>query len=143
MPTLKIYEVEEKQLRNGKTIKKCVIQEEGKQYPYKNVTVWDNYPEYAGVQAGAVFTHSRINVTEQEGTRNPNNGKPYNNYTLEFIKEQNANGTSKPAQNDENSVILTRIEGKIDKLLSMATGGKNEPQNDYPMDDIDPSQIPF
>lgn len=151
MATLKIYEVEEKGIQTKKgpqTIKKCVIQEEGKNFPVKNVTVWASYPEYQGVQAGATFTHSYIKVTPQTGSMNPKSGKPYNNYTLEYGAEE---GGQQKLGNDQIGIKLDRIESKIDRMESKIDLQLNDKgldkiskkKDDYPEDEIDPDLIPF
>lgn len=138
---LEILKVEEKEVMikgEPQKIKKCMIEVEGRQYPYKNVTVWNNYPEYAGVQAGAKFTHSHIVTTEQEGTLNPHNNKPYNNYTLTYGEGSGQASTG----GSDNSVQLTRMEAKIDQLMSKA-GIVAQKAVSEPTDSIDPDDIPF
>lgn len=75
MKELKVYEAEVKTTKTGKTLKKLVLQEEGKQYPYKNVTIWEDNPLYAQAVSGATLS---CEILEKDSQNiNPNTGKPY------------------------------------------------------------------
>ena len=49
MTQYKVYELEDKTTATGKTLKKLVLQGEGKQYPDKNVTMWSDHPLFDSV----------------------------------------------------------------------------------------------
>lgn len=149
MTKLKVHKVEEKQVMvkgQPQMIKKAEIQVEGKDWTYGKVTVWNDYPEYNGVVAGAIFDHSHIKSKEQEGTKNPkNDNKPYQEHTLTYGKYKAESTTSTP--NETSSELMAKIDS-IGRLLGemykelMPKGVEAIP---YPAgdDEINPDEIPF
>lgn len=140
MAKLNFYEVEEREVQvkgAPKKVKKCVIQEDGKQYPYKNVTVWEDYPEYAGVQAGAKFDHSYVDARDSDQI-NPNSGKPYKNYTLKY-----GAGASDQQSGGSDSFLLRKMDAKLDTIIKIVGGNQPVKPDDTPSDEINPDDIPF
>jgi len=80
MTKYKVYEVEERSTPTGKELKKCVLQGEGLKYPDKNVTVWEDFPNYRGVVVGATI-EGEMQKTPSKSI-NPRSGQPYVNKTL-------------------------------------------------------------
>lgn len=106
MQEYKVYECEEKTTQSGKTLKKLVLQREGAQWPIKNVTMWDDHPEYKDTQAGGILTCDLIE--KDSDTINPNSGKPYINRTV-----------AKPGQVSPQQQIQQLDSGKIDRMFYM------------------------
>jgi hypothetical protein len=134
-----IYECEEKATTTGKKLKKVTLQMEGKQYPYKFVTVWENHPEYDKIAPGFKLQGE---LQEKDAEKiNPNTNKPYKNRTLQPLT--NPNGTTIPPQDHTIGPRLTSLENwaKTQGYATEAAPAAEQP--DYPSDEIDPDSIPF
>lgn len=115
MAKLKIYECEEREMRNGGVMKKAVIQVEGRQYPDKNVTIWSDHPLYHDIAAGAEI-EGEIEVKDS-GRPNPKGGT-YKDKTL--LKPGQAPRTPKEDGNRftvGNAEIKNYLELRIEPLL--------------------------
>ena len=150
MALLKVYEVAEKVTRTGKPLKKCVIQEEGKQYPHKNVTVWQDHPDYDKIKPGFETTRSWVEVKDSD-VKNPHGGY-YKNRTLRVA--ENPNGTLKVEQGE--SVDLKKLKEKVDIMwkafepkLNVPSDGREfeydaqEEFNALTSDELTDEDIPF
>lgn len=108
----KVYEVEEKTTATGKELKKVVLQGEGSQYPDRNVTVWKDHPQYDEFIAGAEVQGS-IWKQEQEGTKNPHNGKPYVNKTWSKLPEEKQTTIQDVIRMDLLESRIKKLEEKV------------------------------
>lgn len=72
MTRYKVYEVIERTTQKGDTLKKLVLQGEGKQYPDKNVTMWNDHPLFETIAAGQEI-EADIQVRDSN-TPNPRGG---------------------------------------------------------------------
>ena len=130
MSKIKVYEVEEKFLEKlQKNIKKCVLQEEGMQYPHKNVTVWNDLDIYDQIVEGYKIPEGYYVKSEDSNTPNPHGGF-YKNRQL--LKGQ---GTA-PTGN---------LEARVKKLEDKVFGAKPEIEKhiEENVDVVDESDIPF
>lgn len=112
----KVYEVTERTTGTGKRVKSVVLQEEGKQYPYKNVSVWEDFPNFDEIAAGKTVNGDLV---EKDSDKvNPSSGKPYKNRTL--YPSKNANGTEKPTQvgtAELKNAIMLKLVPLMEELL--------------------------
>jgi len=147
---IEILKAEEKATQTGKKLKKCMMEVEGRDFPYKNVTVWEDCPIYEDIKPGHVINEGyHINVQPQkakdDGSHiNPHNNKPYNNYTLYQGEKQNQptlgssalEGRVKKVEDDIKQIVEVLKEHKI-------TPKTEEKKDDYQDDEISPEDVPF
>jgi len=135
----KVYEAVENHIEKlGKSVKKCIIQKEGLQYPFKNVTVWPELPIYAQIQSGFEIPAGYVVDEKDSKNINPLNNKPYKERTL--VQETNANGTVKVTPD------MSELARKVNILWS-ERGGTDAAQKEYnadaDFDSINAAEIPF
>ena len=118
-----------------KTIKKCVIQDPDKTYPYKNVTVWPELEIYEQVKPGYQVPENFTIEVKQGKAINPRNGKPYNQYTL--TERKNPNGTIAKSFEER----LLRLEDEV--FHSKAVLKSEMPSTDYLEEEDNRIEIPF
>lgn len=140
---LKIYECEEKATKTGKKLKKLVVQKEGLQYPFKNVTAWEDLDIYNELDAGYQVPQGYEIFEKDSENINPNSGKPYKNRTL--VKSRNENGTEKSDVNVMKYIVdlNKRVKALEDAIETTHNKKVAEEFGDYPEDDIKPEDIPF
>ena len=144
---IEVLKMEERHIDSiNKSIKECMMEVEGRDFPYKRVTVWQDHPEYAGIQAGAKFNHSYIDVKPQkakpDGSHiNPKSGKPYNNYTLVYGEYGGEKEMSGGLDMKKSMQILNERITRLEKEVFKSEPPKES--TDYPTDEISPEDIPF
>lgn len=153
MQEFKVYEAEEKTTQSGKTLKKLVLQKDGLQYPFKNVTIWGDNPLYAQAVPGATIT---CDLLEKDSENiNPNSGKPYVNRS---VANPNMGAPKQTSNGNVNEMALkTHITQEIAPLKEALRAivnhlGVEEPKPEigntgveYPTPDLsnDPDSTPF
>ena len=134
MQEYKIYEVDEKTTQSGKTLKKLVLQKEGAQWPIKNVTMWNDHPDWEKAVAGGTLTCDLLEKNSDQ--INPNSGKPYINRTV-----------AKPGQ---ISAPQQMDSGKIDRMFYMVgeiykhvVPKDEKPRAVEEAQELEPGDVPF
>ncbi len=133
MPTFKIWEIEHKSTATGQKLATLVLNDPTKQYPYRNVTVWEDFPGFATLVAGGEV-EGQLKEEESENI-NPKSGKPYINRTLvamsAFVSPKTA-----PQGNLGNEI--RSIHTKLDKILAKLDTDtvKKELEEEINVDDI-------
>lgn len=118
-----VLKMEESITKTGKRLKRVMLEVEGKQYPYKNVTIWEDFPGFDTIQLG-VKLNGEI-LEKDSGNPNPHApGKNYINRTL--VAARNPNGTMAPNTNVDTR--LNNIESRLSNLEKSVFGKKD----DYP-----------
>lgn len=136
MADITIIEAEEKVTKTGKKLKKLHLLVEGKQYPYKGVTAWeDSAPDYDKLAGGYKL---QADLFEKEGTNtNPHTGKPYKERTLYPLKNDNGTQAVLPTE------AISLINGRLQKLEEKVFGQAQPQPVEAKEDEIDPDDIPF
>jgi len=140
---LKVYEVEERFIEKlNKNVKKLVIQKEGLQYPFRNVSAWQDLPIYNELVAGYQIPDG-YDIFEKDGKNiNPKSGKPYKERTL--VAKENAGKDTRGSFEEKALTALGQINFKLDRLLSKDDVKQAADSIEYPEEDgIDASEIPF
>lgn len=123
----KVYEVDEKATSTGKKLKRMVLQREGAQYPTKNVTIWEDHPDFAGVAAGKEFNWDLME--KDSGTPNPNApGKNYVDRTVSKFPPK------------EGGNLEERVKKLEDKVFGLAPTPVDFKKAD---EEVAPDDIPF
>lgn len=130
MARFKIYEVEEKVTQTGKKLKKLVVQGEGKQYPDKFVTMWENDPLYTKVVPGAEV-EAELEIKDST-TPNPHGGF-YKNKTLKSVQANGGGALAEQVEDLRKRVYA--LELKLQDPIEKAMDSDEE--------EIKPSDIPF
>ena len=124
----KIYECDTVVSKNGKEFKKLVLKAEGQENTEPRVTLWSDHPQYAEAKSGGT-----INGTlEKKDSGTPIPAHPGKNYVNRTLL---AEGTGTAPSN---------LEGRVKKLEDKVFGAKQEETIiEYPVEDINPDDVPF
>lgn len=139
-----VLKAEESITKTGKRLKRLMLEQEGKQYPIKNVTVWEDFDGFDDIHPGTKVSGDLLE--KDSGTPNPYApGKNYINRTL--VAAKNPNGTTAPT-GQGNIALESRLKRLEDKVFGQAetTPVVEYPENKGPIpfaDDIDPLDSPF
>jgi len=141
MAKLEILKVEDFTTRDGKPFKKAMIEQEGSQYPFKNVAVWSNNPLYEQVQPGAKVD----GWIDKKQSTTPNPHKPgtfYNNYTL-MAGENPVQGNSGASGGNVDAKLAAIYEMLVQ--IGEKVGLEKKVQEERPevTEEINPEDIPF
>lgn len=95
--------------------KKLELDEEGKQFPIKNVTIWNDHPRFNEFVPGATLD---FEIYEKPSANiNPKTGQPYMDRSVSKY-------TSQKAQNCD----LSDLDAKLDKILVFLHKAHGVPQ---------------
>lgn len=110
----KVYEVTDATTRSGKNLKRLVLQQEGSQYPDKNVTMWEDHPLFNSIAPGQEHVLS-IKV-EDSTTPNPHGGF-YKNKTVLKTGEKSSAEVAQMRVNTNQMQVLQAINRKLDLIM--------------------------
>lgn len=146
MAKMKIYECEEREMKNGGVMKKLVVQVEGKQYTDKGVTVWSDHPLFATLAAGMEI-EGEIEVKDSQ-TPNPKGGF-YKNRTL-LKPGQVPAAPHQPFTNTDRifNVIQLDVIPKLQRILAWqdrrdVLDGIEKPKKEIEMPDFGENDDPM
>lgn len=112
----KVYECEERATRNGGTLKKLVLQGEGKSYPDKNVTMWSDHPLYADIAVGQEID-VELEVKDSK-TQNPKGGF----YKDKTVLKPGVKPVAPPQSSDlgprVQNMLTFEVIPRLDKILA-------------------------
>ncbi len=113
----KVYEVEDKMTQSGKALKKLVLQGEGKQYPDKNVTLWNNHPLFEEIAPGQTID---VEIDVQDSTTPNPHGGFYKNKTVkqsgDIKKEDHGPAAQNPATQEIKNILKLKVLPELKQL---------------------------
>ncbi len=143
----KVYECEESTTKTGKSLKKLVLQGDGKQYPDKNVTMWSDHPLFNVVAVGHTID---VELDIKDSTvPNPHGGFYKNktvigrSETLAAVRAQTESPTITITQlyNLMNLKVMSKLD-RIERLVERSMG--LDPQAiDDAVNEVTSSDSPF
>ncbi len=143
----KVYECEESTTKTGKSLKKLVLQGDGKQYPDKNVTMWSDHPLFNVVAVGQTID---VELDVKDSTvPNPHGGFYKNktvigrSVTLATVRAQTESPTITITQtyNLINLKVMAKLD-RIERLVERSMG--LDPQAiDDAVNEVTSSDSPF
>jgi len=129
----KVYEVEELVTRTGKPYKKCVLKGEGQENSEPRVAVWNDFPDYEKIVAGA-----EINAyIEKVDSGTPIPAHPNKNYINRTLRTEDQAPKSVGANDSALEERVKKLEAKIFGEAGAGAG------SDYPPEEINADDIPF
>ena len=120
-----------------KNIKKCVIKEEGKEYPHQRVTVWTELPIYDAVRDGYDVPEGYYVEVVDSKDKNPRGGF-YKNRTLKEGNPQAEQSGDKLTyltslvKDIHRAVVEQKEPSKMDEINGDEYAGPTKEENDPP-----------